>query len=93
MDEEHTTMQRLTDAGTWSPLHVPAENCAKTLEMIEIAPDEAKVIDGAEWLQNAGVSLQVGRYRWDVVIYKQRIPYSTYGRHVFGDMFEYEIDS
>lgn len=91
MDSKHSTLHRLTDAESWSYVHITMDDCVQTTEVVEIAAGETKTIDGAKWLQDAGVSLQPGRYRWDLVFYLGRNPRGVYeGRHLFSDIFRYE---
>jgi hypothetical protein len=72
-DTGHSMLHRLSDAGSWSCVRIAADDCVQPTEMLEIIAGETKMIDGAQWLQDASVSLQPGRYRWDVVIYTKEI--------------------
>jgi hypothetical protein len=91
MDEEQTTLQRATEAGSWLPIRSMPDDCTHMKEVIEIAAGETKMINGAAWLQNASISLPPGRYRWDAIIYHRRTSYGVEdGIHVFSDVFEYK---
>lgn len=72
-DTGHSMLHRLSDAGSWSDVHIVADACAQPTEMLEIAAGETTTIDGAQWLQEASASLQPGRYRWDVVFYTKEV--------------------
>lgn len=90
MDEKHSTLQRLTDAGSWSYIRATTDSCVLT--PVEIAAGETRTIDGAKWLQDAELSLSSGLYRWDIVFYLRRTVYDELelGYHVFSDIFRYE---
>ena len=92
MDEERSTLQRLTDAESWFLVRAETSECVRTAELIRIEAGGAKVIDGARWIQDAELSPQPGYYRWDIVFYLRRTPYGKVelGRHVFSDVFRYE---
>jgi hypothetical protein len=91
MDEESSALQRLTDEEAWSYVRAARDHCVQTVEPIEIVAGEAKLMDGMEWLQNAGISLQSGIYRWDLVFYlNQRTLGVENGRHVFGDIIRFK---
>jgi hypothetical protein len=88
IDEEYSTLQRLTEAGSWSNLPVA---CKRTPTVIEIPRGET-MIDGRQWLEDAGLSLQPGQYRWDLVFFLRAYgapPLSAVeeSRHVFSTVF------
>ncbi|HSD85305.1 MAG TPA: hypothetical protein VLG46_15695 [Anaerolineae bacterium] len=88
IDEERSTLQRLTEAGSWSNLPVA---CKQASTIIKIQPDEAVVIDGRQWVENAGLSLPPGQYRWDLVLFLQWVEGGqrtlANGRHIFSPVF------
>jgi hypothetical protein len=89
IDEERSTLQRLTEAGSWSNLPVA---CNRTSTVIEVPEDETMMIDGRQWLEDAGLLLQPGQYRWDLVFFLKAYgepPLSIVeqGRHIFSPVF------
>lgn len=89
IDEVRSILQRLTKAGAWSNLQV---ECKQASTVIEIQPDETMIIDGRQWLENAGLSLQPGQYRWDLMFFLQALDEPELsavgeGRHIFSNLF------
>ncbi len=89
IDEERSTLQYLTEAGSWSNLAVA---CKRTSTVIEVPENEMMTIDGRQWLEDAGLSLQPGQYRWDLVFFLEAYgepPLSIVelGRHIFSPAF------
>jgi hypothetical protein len=92
MDEEHSSLQRLTDAGSWAPIRATIDDCVQITDPIEIMFGETRKVDGVQWLQDTGISLTPGLYRWDLVFYLLQAPPHDMdmGRHMFGDTFVYK---
>ena len=89
VDEEGSTLQHLTDAGSWSSLQVA---CKLTPTVIEIPEGATLIIDGSQWLEDAGLSLQPGQYRWDLMFFLRAYPVPQLdavdeGLHVFSKIF------
>lgn len=89
-DEESSSLQFLTSEKAWSYIRGKTGDCDMTLELIEISPGESNIIDGDEWVENAGLVLEPGRYRWDVVFYLNNTSLGVdERRHLFGPDIEY----
>jgi hypothetical protein len=90
MDEEHSMLQCLTEAGSWSYIRPQAGGCGNAIQPIEISSGEVRRIDGAQWLQNAGIALSTGHCRWDLVFYLGRTANGLeMGHHVFSQDFDF----
>lgn len=88
-DEGYTTLQRLTDEGTWEPLY---GECTGGIPPALISPGQTMIIDGAKWFQKKLEHHPAGVYRWDVVLYlelDQGPPILRDVRHIYSEAFEY----
>jgi hypothetical protein len=88
IDEERSTLQRLTAAGSWSNLPVTC----KLAPVTEIPQGTTMMLDGRQWLEDAGIALQPGQYRWDLVFFlkaldEPRLSAVGEGRHIFSQVF------
>lgn len=92
IDQTRSTLQRLTEAGSWSNLPI---TCKPTRTIIEILQGETMMIDGRRWFEDAGLSPRPGQYRWDLVFFLQArdTPEDSVvgdSRHVFSKTFSIE---
>ncbi len=91
-DQASSTLQYLTEAGSW--FNVPI-TCHPTRTVIEIPQGATLMLDGRQWFEEAGFSLQPGQYRWDLVFFlytRDTSEYSAVGkeRHIFSVPFSIE---
>lgn len=92
IDQARSTLQYLTEAGSWFNLPI---TCKLTRTVIEIPQGETMMIDGRRWFEDAGFSLQPGQYRWDLVFFlyaeaTTESPAVGEGRHIFSPPFSIE---
>ncbi len=89
--DDHSSLQRLTEEGTWEVFRPEASFCKKSLPAINIPPGRSTKVDVAQWVP-LGTDIAPGTYRWDIVIlFKRKYPGFDpfeYSRHVFSPTFE-----
>jgi hypothetical protein len=92
-DDGYSSLQRLTDNGTWQIIRDICLDPSQRAEPIQVCPGQEVSVDPARWFYYECDNLPPGTYRWDVVFYLE-----DYGansdrmlrdvRHVFSDVFE-----